>query len=118
MKAFYVLFGSIVALSATLFITGCVGYLDIHPALPDISGKPDGVYRGSYKVGPVEATVDVALSNAAISGITIIEHNCSPFGKPAEAITQRVIDRQSLDVDAISGATASSKAILKAVEEE
>jgi uncharacterized protein with FMN-binding domain len=68
-------------------------------------------------VGPVEATVDVTVKDTVITNITIVEHNCSPIGKPAEAITQRIIEKQSLGVDAVSGATASSKAILKAVEE-
>ncbi|MDR0290385.1 MAG: FMN-binding protein [Treponema sp.] len=31
-------------------------------------------------------------------------------------MTEEVINRQSLDVDAVSGATGSSKAILKAIE--
>ncbi len=34
----------------------------------------------------------------------------------AEIITDKVIDTQSLQVDAISGATYSSKTILKAIE--
>jgi uncharacterized protein with FMN-binding domain len=85
--------------------------------LPDITEKPDGLYRGYYKISPVEATIDVELKNSAINNITIIEHNCSPIGKPSESIIQNIIDKQSLDVDAVTGATVSSKTILKAVED-
>ncbi|MDR0909423.1 MAG: FMN-binding protein [Spirochaetaceae bacterium] len=105
------------SLLGLLLITACVSFDDIHAVLPDLSRKADGVYRGSYKVGPVEAMVDVAIHDMVITGITIVKHNSSPIGKPAEAITQRIIEKQSLGVDAVSGATASSKAILKAVEE-
>jgi uncharacterized protein with FMN-binding domain len=37
-------------------------------------------------------------------------------GKPAEVITEKVIETQSLQVDVVSGATYSSKVILKAIE--
>ena len=40
----------------------------------------------------------------------------SPIGKKAENIVSRIINRQSLDVDVVSGATISSIAIIKAVE--
>jgi len=37
-------------------------------------------------------------------------------GKPAEAIVDSVVAAQSLQVDIVSGATLSSKCILKAIE--
>jgi len=91
---------------------------EIQALLPDISGKPDGVYRGSYDLSgtPVKVTLDVTVKNAAITTINIVKHLCSPIGKKAEKITGSIIEKQSLTVDAISGATGSSKAILKAVE--
>jgi len=46
----------------------------------------------------------------------IIEH-FNGRGEKAEAIIPRVIEAQSLDVDVVSGATGSSKAILKAIED-
>jgi uncharacterized protein with FMN-binding domain len=38
------------------------------------------------------------------------------WGKKAEAIVPAIIEAQNLTVDVVSGATGSSKAILKAVE--
>jgi uncharacterized protein with FMN-binding domain len=35
---------------------------------------------------------------------------------PVDEITSRIIEHQSLSVDVVSGATATSKAILKSVE--
>jgi uncharacterized protein with FMN-binding domain len=83
-----------------------------------MKGKFDGLYRGNYVLSgtPVKVVLDVTIQNKNIVAINIVEHFCSPIGKKAEKITDRIIEQQSLNVDAISGATGSSKAILKAVE--
>jgi len=102
-----------------LFIFGCsTAYKNITAQMPDLSLKNDGVYRGFYDLSgtPVKVTLDVILQNNRIINIEIIEHLRSPVGKKAENIIGQIIERQNLDIDAISGATASSKAILKAVE--
>ena len=90
----------------------------IEALLPDIQYKSDGIYCGNYNLSgtPVKVTLDVAVQQGNINGINIIEHICSPIGKKAEIIIERIIEAQSLSIDAVSGATASSKAILKAVE--
>jgi uncharacterized protein with FMN-binding domain len=90
----------------------------IEASLPDIQDKPDGVYRGNYDLAgtPVKVTLDVTVQDYSIAAISIVKHICSPIGKKAEKITGKVIEAQSLNVDVVSGATGSSKAILKAVE--
>ena len=90
----------------------------IEALMPDMHYKSDGIYRGTYDLSgtPVKVTLDVAVQNENITGINIIKHACSPIGKKAEKIIERIIEEQSLDIDVISGATGSSKAILKAVE--
>ena len=87
--------------------------------LPDITAKTDGMYRGevNFRGTPINVIVDVVLQEHLITAIDIIKHTCSPIGKRAEVIIDRIIETQSLDVDVVSGATVSSKAILKAVEE-
>ena len=91
---------------------------EIKAFLPDMSEKSNGVYRGSYSLSgtPVRVTLDVTVQDNDIIEIIIIEHTGSPIGRRAERIIQTIIDEQSLEIDAISGATGSSKAILKAVE--
>ncbi len=82
----------------------------------DLSIIDDGVYIGEYHVNDsVGAIVQVTVNNNIITDINFIEHKYGK-GKKAEAITARVIDSQSLQVDAISGATGSSTIILKAIE--
>ena len=116
MKKLFVL-GSF-AILVLLFSCSTSQLKDVKASLPDLRDKPDSVYRGNYSLSgtPVKVTVDVTISNHTVAAVKIIEHTCSPIGKKAEKITDRIIERQSLDIDAVSGATGSSKAILKAVE--
>jgi uncharacterized protein with FMN-binding domain len=78
-------------------------------------GVADGEYIGKYEILPVKVVVQVNVENEKITGIEILEHQKMLGGK-AEKITNDILERQSLDVDAITGATVSSKTILKAVE--
>jgi len=91
---------------------------EIRAFLPDMNEKTNGVYRGHYALSgtPVKVTLDVTVQNNYIIEITIIKHTSSSRGKRAEIITYNIIEEQSLEIDAISGATGSSMAILKAVE--
>jgi uncharacterized protein with FMN-binding domain len=81
----------------------------------DITALEDGVYKGSYGTFPVSAEVRVTVKGQRITGIDLLKHN-NGQGAPAEVIPSRVVEAQSLDVDAVSGATYSSKVILKAIE--
>lgn len=82
----------------------------------DLNGVDDGVYTGEYYLNDsVGAAVNVTVKDGKIASIDLVEHKCGR-GKKAEVITEAVIDKQSLNVDAVSGATGSSKVILKAIE--
>jgi len=81
----------------------------------DISKVPDGTYTGSYKVFPIIAEVKVTVKNHEITGIELVKHK-SGQGAPAEIIPSKVVEAQTLEVDTVSGATYSSKVILKAIE--
>lgn len=81
----------------------------------DLSKTKDGIYSGSYNVFPIMVEVKVTINNHAITKIELVKH-VNGQGKPAEVITEKVIETQSLQVDVASGATYSSKVILKAIE--
>ena len=101
------------------FVIGCsTAYKNITAQMPDLTQFNDGVYRGIHDLSgtPVKVTLDVTVQDHRINKIEIIRHISSPIGKKAENIVDRVIERQNLEVDAVSGATASSKSILKAIE--
>lgn len=75
----------------------------------------DGIYIGEYALSPVKVKVEVAIENHRVEKIEILEHQ-KGIGKKAEKITGDVVNNQSLNVDVVSGATVSSKVILKAVD--
>lgn len=81
----------------------------------DLSELSDGDYYGSYSVFPVEVEVKVTVENHLITNIMLIKH-VNGQGSDAEVIPDRIIASQSLDVDIVTGATYSSKVILKAIE--
>ena len=116
MKRFIIVTAFIATL---LIILGCASsFSDINATLPDLNNIENGVYRGAYTLpgSPLRAVVDVTVQNHFMTVIKLIEHECSPIGKKAESIVERIIRNQSLDVDVVSGATLSSQTILKAVE--
>lgn len=106
------------ALISLLAASCSINFAAIQAQMPELGNKADGTYRGEYELTktPVQVTLDVHLQDTIITGIDIVKHQCSPIGKKAEKITQQIINAQSLEVDVITGATGSSKAILKAVE--
>jgi len=82
---------------------------------PDLSLIQDGTYNGYFGTAIVSADVDVIVSDHKITDIVINSHK-NERGATAESIIDEVLAQQSLAVDTISGATNSSKVILKAIE--
>ena len=68
-----------------------------------------------YKQAVKETTFEEINISDISDGVNILEHR-HERGKAAEAITNKIVDEQKIDVDAISGATTSSTVIKKAVE--
>lgn len=81
----------------------------------DLNGVEDGTYEGEYTSGAVSVQVIVEVADHAITDINIKKHD-NGLGKKAETIVSDIIDTQSVQVDAITGATVSSNVIRKAVE--
>jgi uncharacterized protein with FMN-binding domain len=81
----------------------------------DITKVRDGVYRGECSLFPVTAVVEVKVEGGRVTIIDVVKHMHGK-GYGAEALAGRVIEAQSLEVDAVSGASGSSKAMRKAIE--
>ncbi len=114
-KLFYLYF-----LSLLLFVclfTGCIDTDTDSIIIEDVDLQKikNGTYEGEYKIFPVIAVVSIKVKNHKITEIEIIKHR-EGKGEKAEAIIEDVIRTQSIEVDTISGATLSSKCILKAIE--
>ena len=82
----------------------------------DLAAAEDGIYIGSYSAFPVSAEVRVTIKNHIIIDIELLKHD-NGQGQGAEIIPEKVIEAQSLKVDSVSGATYSSKVILKAIQD-
>jgi uncharacterized protein with FMN-binding domain len=82
-----------------------------------IASVQDGSYVGEQNNWPDTAKVEVGVKDGAIVSIKILQHLHGPGREHgAYAIPDRVIAAQSLQVDAVSGATYASKVMLKAIE--
>lgn len=81
----------------------------------DLSTIEDGTYEGDFNAYILRSIVSVTVKDHEISDVEFIKHKYER-GQKAEAILDVVISKQSLDVDVVSGATNSSKVILKSIE--
>ena len=66
-------------------------------------------------MGYIYARVQVTVKSEKIEDISLLEHRTEK-GRPAEVIVDKMVAEQTTKVDAVSGATNSSKVIMKAVE--
>ncbi|MGE5623740.1 MAG: flavodoxin domain-containing protein [Methanocella sp.] len=81
----------------------------------DLTKVKDGEYEGDYDGELVKAKVRVKVAGGRIVDLVLLKHETGLGGK-AKVIVKRVVQAQSLAVDTVSGATHSSKVILKATE--
>lgn len=81
----------------------------------DLNSIEDGTYEGSYGSFPVSAIVEVTVKDHRMTEIKLVDHS-NGQGQPAEVLPEKVVESQSVKVEAISGATYSSRVILKAIE--
>ena len=80
----------------------------------DMAQVKDGTYEGESDGGMVKVKVSVEVKDHKITAINLIEHK-NGKGKPAEAIIPEMIKKNTDNVDAVSGATGSSRTIRNAV---
>ncbi len=96
-------------------------------AVMDFQSLQKGIYEGEYKGTKDQfrnERVQVTISEDGVSDIKVLNGPVLKEGKAVEIrngltiddLSQRVIKSQSLAVDVLSGATLTSKAHLKAVE--
>ncbi|MBE7724005.1 MAG: FMN-binding protein [Enterocloster citroniae] len=108
----------------TVVITLLVGFMFIAILLRpqrldikdiDLNAVDNGEYIGICQNKILFAVVKVHIANHEIADIEILEHKAS-YMTQAQQIADDVCSKQSLEVDAISGATLTSDTVLKAVE--
>jgi uncharacterized protein with FMN-binding domain len=77
----------------------------------------DGTYEGTYTYGGFTYRVAVTISKYTIADIEIISNRKTRHAKMAEGVVERVLAMGNVAVDVVSGATTTSKALLKAIEQ-
>ncbi|MCP4351441.1 MAG: FMN-binding protein [Desulfobacterales bacterium] len=85
----------------------------------DLFSIKDGKYKGSFTYGKGEGfTYEVltTVKNKRIADIEILKNRDTKHAKKAEQVIERIKQKQTPNVDAVSGATTTSKAFMKAVE--
>lgn len=82
----------------------------------DLNELEDGLYKGQAETTFVKAEVKVEISGHKIVRIEILKHD-KGFGKKAERIAEDMVNMNTYEVDAVSGATSSSQVIKSAVSD-
>lgn len=80
----------------------------------DLSQISDGVYRGYAGKWMVQVTLDVTVSGHQITDIEIVKQVSGGNYKALDTVP-RILEAQTANVDAVTGATSTSKAIMAAV---
>lgn len=82
------------------------------------SGLKDGTYSGEGTGMKPGLKVSVKIADGKISDVEVTEHSESEgYSEPAlEQIPGAIVDKNSTDVEAVSGATMTSNGIKEAVD--
>lgn len=82
----------------------------------DFLSLEDGIYEGSYQYKRWDNKLKLTIENQSITSIELLDDVLFEDENVRQTLIERVIDEQSLDVDVVTGATVTSKAYLKAME--
>ncbi|EEG76807.1 FMN-binding protein [Dethiobacter alkaliphilus] len=82
----------------------------------DFSRVPDGTHRGTFTYGAFNFVVDVVVADGEVVETIVVQNRDNQPSRDAEEVLDRVVEEQTLNVDAVSGATVSSRTLIKAVE--
>jgi uncharacterized protein with FMN-binding domain len=76
----------------------------------------NGIYEGRFTYADFEYVVEIDVEDHKIRDIKVLQNRSSKYALMAEDVLPRVLEAQNLNVDATTGATTTSKALLKAIE--
>jgi uncharacterized protein with FMN-binding domain len=83
----------------------------------DLANLADGKYHGKAAFSGFTYEVEATILNYTITDLQIIKNRTSSYARFAEGVIPRIIEKQNANVDVITGATTTSKALMKAVED-
>lgn len=82
----------------------------------DLGRVADGLYKGKEEYLGFTCYAEVSVRDHRITDVNLYENRDSEWVEKAKTVGNKVMEKQSLQVDAVSGATITSKAMLKAIE--
>ncbi|QZY54531.1 FMN-binding protein [Crassaminicella profunda] len=87
-------------------------------SLGDGAGIADGIYTGKSEGFRGPMTVQVTVKNEHIIAVEVIEHRDDRkwFNRANNVIPDKIVNKQNADVNAVSGATYSSRGIIDGVK--
>ncbi|MBD3318128.1 MAG: FMN-binding protein [Chitinivibrionales bacterium] len=120
MKIVLIVVGVIVLLLAVGFIFATMGLSEIKNMAineVDLSKISDGVYTGTFQKARWTHNVEVTVKDHKITEIKNTNELPEGNKKLVDGAIEKILQKQSVDIDAVSGATVSTKAFQKAVED-
>ena len=77
----------------------------------------DGTYEGTAAGLKGDVKVSVTVTDSKISNVEVVEQNETPeiAGEALESVPAAIVEKNSTDVETVSGATVTSTAIIDAV---
>lgn len=113
MKKIRKIIAVLLILAMTLSFAGCSS----NTSADEPAGIKNGTYTAKSKGMGGDVEVEVTVTEGKIDSVKVLSHNETPgISDPAiEKIPSAVIKAQGLKIDAVSGATVTSNAILAAV---
>ncbi len=122
-----VVFGRIAGTAAEDYVAANGGHTEAEitaaaggqTAAPEVQGNyKDGVYTGTGKGNNGDITVEVTVEGGNIVSVALTEHGETEgiYEAAEKNVVESIIKTQSAEVDAVSGATNTSKGIMEAVK--
>ena len=109
-KIFYVILGIVLlGTSGCLSLTASMkkNLAKIENEDIDMETVEDGIFEGHSELAPVKVDVKVLVENHKLIKVELLRHECG-LGHPADVIVDKMVEQNTWDVDAVSGATVSS----------
>lgn len=113
-KIFLGVFLAIIVIGLFAMTRGIKQGKDLEINSVDISKLQDGIYVGKYSKDRWTSEVEVSVKNKKIENIKLLSEPLTP--NVSGELSKKIIEKQNVNVDVVSGATVSSKAYLKSVE--
>lgn len=83
----------------------------------DLASLDDNTYIGKYHGGRWSNELEITIKDHQIISIHVLKDVKFPNEETTNALINRVVQEQKVDVDAISGATVTCNAYLKSMED-